>query len=493
MKRISFLALAVVLMLSSCGDSDSDTPGMGSEGVAQTAAETEETAPDFTRSGNPEELDLNGETINLWYTMGWTSYIDLKGEQSGEILDDAIFAQNLAVQEKLNCTVEYIDQGTYQGECYKAISTLLLADDTSFDLFCATQWNGIQLMGSGMYLNIYGMPYLRLEAPWWDLEYMQQMSMGNDCLYGLVGDGIIDRLSYLSCVYYNKQLYQDMFQDADGMYQTVLDGDWTYETLESISKTVFLDLNNNGKTDEEDTIGARLTWNQDIMALAYCTGVPLTARDKDNIPYVVANSEKMIDITKKLYTMSYETDGILYGSLPEDQDIALAVSQFKENRSMFLFGQLQTSDYLRDMESDYGVIPTPKYDSEQKDYYSYMFEAMRCMMLPYNCTKPEIVCAFLEEMAFEGYTKVNPVYYETVLKGKYIRDDISGVMIDLVRDGLHTDFALAHITSWGSVACFVRDLICYNKSYDYVSYYKEREAIIESSGEKFINGFLGNT
>ena len=347
MKRISLITLAVVLLLSSCGDSDSDIPRTESMDVAQTAAETEETAPDFTRSGNPEDLDLNGETINLWYTMGWTSYIDLKGEQSGEILDDAIYAQNLDVQEKLNCTVEYIDQGTYQGECSKAISTLLLADDTSFDLFCATQWNGIQLMGSGMYLNIYDMPYLRLEAPWWDLEYMQQMSMGNDCLYGLVGDGIIDRLSYLSCVYYNKQLYQDIFQDAEGIYQTVLDGEWTYETLEKISKTVFLDLNNNGKTDEEDTIGARLTWNQDIMALAYCTGVPLTARDEDNIPYVVANSEKMIDITKKLYTMSYETDGILYGSLPEDQDIAHAVSQFKEDRSMFLFLLLYEEIYFQ--------------------------------------------------------------------------------------------------------------------------------------------------
>ena len=66
MKRISLLALAVVLLLSSCGDSDSDTPGMESSDVSQTAAETEETAPYFTRSGNPEDLDLNGEAINLW-------------------------------------------------------------------------------------------------------------------------------------------------------------------------------------------------------------------------------------------------------------------------------------------------------------------------------------------------------------------------------------------------------------------------------------------
>ena len=39
---------------------------MESSDVSQTAAETEENAPDFARSGNPEELDMNGEVINLW-------------------------------------------------------------------------------------------------------------------------------------------------------------------------------------------------------------------------------------------------------------------------------------------------------------------------------------------------------------------------------------------------------------------------------------------
>lgn len=70
--------------------------------------------------------------------------------------------------------------------------------------------------------------------------------------------------------------------------------------------------------------------------------------------------------------------------------------------------------------------------------------------LPYNCQKTDAVCAVLEKMAFEGHSAVVPVYYDTVLKTKYARDDISGQMIDMFHDDdLVTDIALIFNTSWG--------------------------------------------
>ena len=486
----SLVLLLCVSALLSCGtQSGTDTPDAGADTAAAVETQPTETG---AVSGNPADLNLGGETINIWYTMGWPSYTDISGVQTGEVLDDAVYAQKLAVQEKLNCTLSYHDTGVWQSDCAAAISTILLADDTSYDLFCPTQWVGVSLIPKGMYLNIYDMPYLSLDAPWWDIGYMEQTSMGHERLYALVGDCIIDRLRYLSCVYYNKELYGGLFEDPDGLYQTVLDGEWTYETFTEISETVFSDINNNGKTDENDIIGARLCWNQDIMALQFCTGVPLTMRDENNLPYVVANSEKMADLSKKLYDICFGTDGIIYGKQVENQEIELAVKQFTEDRSMFLFGQLQSAEYLRDMETDFGVIPTPKYDTAQEEYYSYMYEAMRLMALPYNCQKAESVCAVLEEMAFEGYTNVTPIYYETVLKNKYARDDVSCQMIDLVRNGMHTDMALVHITEWNTMACYVRQLLL-QKSSNYASYYEKNEKITVSAGEKFIESFLENT
>jgi hypothetical protein len=230
------------------------------------------------------------------------------------------------------------------------------------------------------------------------------------------------------------------------------------------------------------------------MALQFCTGVPLTERNADNIPQLVADSEKMIDVVNRLYNVAFETTGIVYGKEREPRENEIASKQFIEDRSMFYFGQLQSAEDLRDMEEDYGVIPTPKLDTAQEQYHSYMFEVMRYMALPYNCQKTEAVCAMLEEMAFEGYHNVTPVYYETVLKNKYARDDVSGQMIDLVRDGLKTDIALIYPYSWNTISCLVRDVVFRaKKSHDFVSEYKKVSKKVESGGEDFIESFLENT
>ena len=495
MKKPCMNALAVLLCLSalvSCG-TDGSTPAVTDDTAADTVVTTAETEPEIT-SGNPADLDLGGETIHLWYTTGWDSYTDIAGAQSGDVLDDAVYAQNLAVQEKLNCVIDFQDPGVAQADCTTAISTMLLADDTTYDVFCPTQWSGVKLIPQGLFLNIIDMPYISFDAAWWDLAYMQEMSMGQNQLYALVGDATIDRMRYLSCVYYNKQLYQNLFDSADGLYQTVLDGKWTYDTFKSISEAVYSDINGNSKADEEDIIGTRLCWNQDIMALQFCTGVPLTERDANNIPQLVADSEKMIDVVNRLYNVAFETTGIVYGKEREPRENEIASKQFIEDRSMFYFGQLQSAEYLRDMKSDYGVIPTPKLDEAQEQYYSYVFEVMRFMALPYNCKKSEAVCAMLEEMAFEGYQNVSPVYYETVIKNKYTRDDVSSQMIDLVRDGMLTDIARIHMSSWSGISCLVRDTLFFNKkSHDFSSEFEKQRKKIEKGGEDFIAGFLENT
>ena len=124
-------SLAVLLCVSallSCGtQSGIDTPDAGADTAAAVETQPTETG---AVSGNPADLNLGGETINIWYTMGWPSYTDISGVQTGEVLDDAVYAQKLAVQEKLNCTLSYHDTGVWQSDCAAAISTILLAQLT---------------------------------------------------------------------------------------------------------------------------------------------------------------------------------------------------------------------------------------------------------------------------------------------------------------------------------------------------------------------------
>lgn len=62
--------------------------------------------------------------------------------------------------------------------------------------------------------------------------------------------------------------------------------------------------------------------------------------------------------------------------------------------------------------------------------------------IPITNSKTEMTTAVLEALAAESYRTVTPMYYEMALKVKYTRDELSGIMIDLVRDGVVNDFAI---------------------------------------------------
>ena len=62
--------------------------------------------------------------------------------------------------------------------------------------------------------------------------------------------------------------------------------------------------------------------------------------------------------------------------------------------------------------------------------------------IPVTNTKMDMTGMLLEALAAESYRTVTPIYYEMALKIKYVRDDISAIMIDLVREGVTADLAL---------------------------------------------------
>lgn len=66
------------------------------------------------------------------------------------------------------------------------------------------------------------MPYLSLDKPWWDANYMNEMTIGNEVIYGLVGDYSIDRTRCLSSMFYNKKLSGDFYGDPDAIYNDVI-------------------------------------------------------------------------------------------------------------------------------------------------------------------------------------------------------------------------------------------------------------------------------
>lgn len=318
-------------------------------------------------SGVPDDLDLGGETITVWCSAG--AYKNICTELTGDILDDVIYNNTLKAQEKLNCRIEYHDANG--ADSHTDISTIFLADDTTYDLYLPKQWNGGKLVMEGLYLNLYDAPYLSLDKPWWNKHYIDNMTISNDRIFTLIGDYSINYTAEIGCIYcciyYNKQMYEDFWKNPDGLYDIVNAGEWTLDKMGELCEAVFLDINNDGKTDRNDRLGALQCWNNTSLSMAYSAGISVTERDKDNIPILAMDTEHNFDIIEKINDLLHNTPGLFYTGKEDYVKVSTTAMEqterFINGNVLFFYGSMGTSSTLREMESDYGVIPYPKMDT----------------------------------------------------------------------------------------------------------------------------------
>jgi hypothetical protein len=90
---------------------------------------------------------------------------------------------------------------------------------------------------------------------------------------------------------------------------------------------------------------------------------------------------------------------------------------------------------LRAMETDFGVLPYPKFDEAQADYYTRLGGG-DLFFTGKSATKEglERTGVILEAMACESLKSVIPAYYDIMLKTKFARDEESEEMIDYIVD-----------------------------------------------------------
>ncbi len=489
-KRSLSMILAALLLGSTVSCQGGGSTDTTADTSGDTSADTTAPSESGPKSGVPEEFDLGGETINIWYTTVASNnrelLSDIAGELTGETMDDATFNANRAVEERLGCLLNYYDSGVASRDTGTAIRTLMMADDTTYDLYHGTQWNTAILTMEGLFANMADAPYLSLDAAWWDGAFMSEMTADDDQLYGLAGDFAIDRTRCLSCVFFNKNMFNDFWGDPNALYQTVLDGEWTWDKAREMAKEVYLDVNSNGSVDyDTDRVGWLLMDGNNNDGIAYGMGYEVVGRGDDGALALTVQSEHNAKLFEVLYQVAFETEGTMTRTEADTEHR----DKFEEGDSLFLFGFFYTGEFLRAMKDDFGIIPSPKMNSAQENYYSSVHDIMRLMFVPVNCQKTEAVSAYLEEMAFEGWQSIVPAYYDILLKEKVARDDESAQMLDLIRDNMNADPSYIYgINSFNQLGLLPRWFVQGGQN-NFASRVAERLPAAEAYLEEFIEKF----
>ena len=480
--------LALLLLggaLASCGESavESGNPTeTNASPVTEAAPETEE---GNIRAGIkdtlPDNLDFGGKTFTIFYANDTAQgdYIEGPEEQTGDIVDDAILACTQAVEERLNVDVQFNHDDTAAWNTVTGIvQKQIMAGDSTNDVFYGQQYGMAQLVLKGGFVNVNDLEYIDFTQPWWNNSYMNEMSIGNEKRYFLSGDYTLSVVKSPHVLFFNKDMYVRYFDSVDELYDEVLSGKWTIDHLSDISRAAFVDLNNDGKSTEVDQLGY-LTYKAAASTdpFAYSAGIQYVTRDADGSVTIDMKQERAVKLTEKVVAFFNQE-----GSNWDNE--ASTGTLFMNGTCMFLgINQLGSSKNFRDMKEDFGFLPYPKLDEAQDRYYALLPDIVLTGIVSTASERLDIAGAVLEALYAETYRSVTPIWYETALKVKYARDDISSQIIDLVHDSATTSFLYAYSPCLNNMGVYMREL-CAGNNTNYMSKIEKSEKSMLKSFEK---------
>ena len=123
---------------------------------------------------------------------------------------------------------------------------------------------------------------------------------------------------------------------------------------------------------------------------------------------------------------------------------------------MFFTEVLSLVKQFRDMDVDFGIVPSPKFDENQENYVQFVDSWCPSPVVIPKTAKDVSRSAFLVQLLAEtGREFIRDEYYDRTLTGKSLRDDESSEMLGIIFDSYILDNAAVY--AWGGLSDALRN------------------------------------
>ncbi|MBE6611379.1 MAG: hypothetical protein E7632_02700 [Ruminococcaceae bacterium] len=468
------LLMAMLASLAACGtEASTDTT------AADTTAET--TVAETSYIDTLEQRDMGGREIVFYgqhYEARQNFYME---EKDGEVANDSMHERDLAVEDRLNVKLTFLGEQD-RAVVKKTAQTSILAGDEEYNVIMTSISDGMNtLTTAGVLYDLRKIPHLTLDSVYWNKSMYERLEI-NGAQYFTTGP--ISYCFYLTPINMRANLRLiDEYQMEDP-YELVLSGKWTTDKLSEMAKDKYQDLNQNTKPDVGDFFGLIM---DGTFGNALYTGAGLdTVSREGGECKLTLDSEPSVNLIEKYASLfgdrnQYLND--LNGSQSWGTDI------FKAGNCIFQPMTILGTLSLRDMVDDFAILPIPKWDEAQKEYYTSCNTWLASgVAVPMNCSIVDDLGLVLETMAYYSYELVTPAVYEITLQGKVSRDDNSAKMLDIIFETAAFDFVTAF--NFANVGNMLREMVTGDQS-NFMSKYastkeraqKELDAVIKFGEE----------
>ena len=373
-------------------------------------------------------------------------------------IERMVFDRNVAANELLGTTIEYVGWEDGWGNQSTRINTLVQAHDTSApDLFVNMLYDLNMSLINGCFKDVWSLPgsFFDFEAPGWMDVWMKNMSFTGDRAYILAGDYFLDVLRVLTILPFNMTMMDANASKLTGailgtgetlkagekltpyFFDLVEDGKWTWDVLGELCEAIWVDKGTIGQDDIKDTLGIIADQNQGFSAggYVYSCGEQLIIQDEITDPTTNAKKQWLryapdstgLDLIFNKVKAVFEGNGSLstnYGpSKNTEAEPGLAYHHTKFAMGEILFGGVcllggLEDDVFQQMTDLYSVVPCPK-PSEAGTYNTIIYNTGDAGAINVHTSrnKARALSAFLQYCT-EHSTEIRDEFLENVTKYK---------------------------------------------------------------------------
>lgn len=457
-------------------------------------AETGETVP--TAEMESETAEVEAFPVQNWEGRefriisrgsdygAWESHDVFTDELTGEPLNDALYERNNIIFEKHGIEITE----SKQGKLGEVIQSMVTAGDTLFDAAVTAGADASTLSASNYLMDLHSLPNLDLTNEWWDQNAAQDFSFGNKLFMG-VSDFLISDKDGSWIYVFNKTLSDEL--GLEYPYDMAREGTWTYDQMHRLASAAIADLDGDGKMAiEVDQFGV-VTEEYDTYAAFFYSGARIFSIGESGYPEFVFYNERNAEAFNRYIELFVKDKDLYYAQWTSTKE---ELKAFIEGRGLFkgyTLGGLRIAEF-REMEDDFGIIVSPKYDEAQENYAHVVSigTSASVICVPVTAPDPAFTGYALEASSYESTATLIDTYINKGFNGKYVRDQESSEMLKLCFNSRVFDLSIIY-TQWGGLFSKLYGLKPYS-SINLASMNAAVESSVQQSLQEMIDMYLEN-
>jgi len=414
--------------------------------------DTQETVPADTVTTNEDAgfkvASSNWEKDFSVLSPAWAGYVsfffdDAENRDTGDPIDMALYTRTEKIKSHLGVTLKHNVQGANTGDLATSFNILkqtISSGDDTYQLYQTHTYINVATMATmGYAYDFKQLTDINLDAKYWNREAMEELEI-NSCLYYGLSDYMI---ADPNAVFFNKTMQENY--KIRNPYEMVRDGTWTLENMTVESMKVSESGDKSTKNLGLGTIGE---WHF-VSFLDSCDVEIVVDEGGYKTLNMSAENERYVNVYGQLEALCSSDTSLLYD--PVTHDVHDPDKSIASGRVLFSLVALHQANEYRKTDVKFGILPYPKYDTDQKEYRSFDWSGLMCV--PVTIQSPEMVGQVIECLSYfsaNGENDLHTAYYENLLGSKLADAPDDYEMLRIIYDGVVTNCAINMIDGAGT-------------------------------------------